>query len=1081
MAQRVPEAEKRLVYSLKEEDGSTMPKRLKQGRLPFQPLGGKPLTPLNNTASRKRKLSGNDSPNTKAKQPKLPDLKTSGEKVKPSVNDDNEVSSTSSSEAEHSTVNSTKSKTGKANLLEKFVRREDEISSTNEVIDLTESVDENDPKENSPVKVRSPRKSAPKSPKIILEKLKFKAEPTNFSRKLVFDKEDAVKNGGDKSGEGTPHDKDESAVENVSMECVASSDKEEIDKTAEGKESISTVVVESESESPNSSECETSVSPSLTPEKAEGCGSLSDSKTPANKAHLSSTSTPQTPASLNTSRNSADGATPLTSDKKKRSTGKKQQEKSALRQRVKDEKEKQKQEAKEQKEKERLEKKQKRDEEKAEKERAKKEEKEKKEKERLEKKEQLEKEKQVKLQQKEEEKQKKLEKINAKLEEKRLKEEEKKQKEELKQKEEEEKLRQAEKRKAAFTSFFMKPKAITSTKVTKAEDNLFIPFELKKDMTLAPVMRKKLSEEDRQHLESIVSCQKAVETTYLSELHQGDRKPPRTNRVLRKKKEIEQEVELLVHDSETVKKVTHAVKLLQFHTDNRPPYYGTWRKKVKGLSPRNPWKKDEKVFDYEVDSDEEWEEEEPGESLSDSNGEEEEGEEEDEGDDDGWMVPHGYLSEDEGCQDDEDVTPEVLKARQRAKAQAWEAELKAKKQVLPPLHLGCHWLDRPCVNDEHLKIFRDFEMVFLRSSPIETLISCPTLGDTGDKYGDAPSSKSSPTSKGCRKRALPEEAMPDLIRLLHGNHFGIKKLVREFRLYWKQKSSDANLSLDESRIDNEDKALNDSIMDMSANLNDSVLKAEEPVAEGVETTEQEPMQTESQEKMEEDGSGKKHDSSSVSEEASDSCVSKRQLEMKILAIAVREKREGKKPCWYVSDSVLKQYSMEDLSLDNAWVYVSGDMVKKAEKKTLTPSAEKNTKARDVGKPADVASDVDSCTTPHKGKEAGSTDSTTPKVWKSKKENSAKKTPKDQPSIMAFAKKAAGAEKAKPSEKKGDSNKPSEKIGNSNDKTTENGSKVYEKTVSVDNKNTEATTDQTEKPADAQSVQEMEDDDCIILD
>jgi hypothetical protein len=45
-----------------------------------------------------------------------------------------------------------------------------------------------------------------------------------------------------------------------------------------------------------------------------------------------------------------------------------------------------------------------------------------------------------------------------------------------------------------------------------------------------------------------------------------------------------------VHDSEAVKKVTHAVKLLQFHTDYRPPYYGTWRKKPT-LSARNPFRK----------------------------------------------------------------------------------------------------------------------------------------------------------------------------------------------------------------------------------------------------------------------------------------------------------------------------------------------------------------------------------------------------------------------------------------------------------------------------------------------------------
>jgi hypothetical protein len=57
------------------------------------------------------------------------------------------------------------------------------------------------------------------------------------------------------------------------------------------------------------------------------------------------------------------------------------------------------------------------------------------------------------------------------------------------------------------------------------------------------------------------------------------------------------------------------------------------------------------VLDYEFDSDDEWEEEEPGESVSSaSEGEESGGEESggEEGEEDGFFVPHGYLSEDEG-------------------------------------------------------------------------------------------------------------------------------------------------------------------------------------------------------------------------------------------------------------------------------------------------------------------------------------------------------------------------------------------------------------------------------------------------
>jgi chromatin assembly factor 1 subunit A len=57
-----------------------------------------------------------------------------------------------------------------------------------------------------------------------------------------------------------------------------------------------------------------------------------------------------------------------------------------------------------------------------------------------------------------------------------------------------------------------------------------------------------------------------------------------------------------------------------------------------------------------VDSDLEWEEEEPGENLSDAEVEDDADEEkaDDDEEDDGFFVPHGYLSEGEGCEDDDD-------------------------------------------------------------------------------------------------------------------------------------------------------------------------------------------------------------------------------------------------------------------------------------------------------------------------------------------------------------------------------------------------------------------------------------------
>ncbi|XP_059628601.1 chromatin assembly factor 1 subunit FAS1 isoform X2 [Cornus florida] len=100
-------------------------------------------------------------------------------------------------------------------------------------------------------------------------------------------------------------------------------------------------------------------------------------------------------------------------------------------------------------------------------------------------------------------------------------------------------------------------------------------------------------------------------------------------------------------------------QLLQFDKNNRPAFYGIWPKKSQVVGPRHPFEKDAEL-DYDIDSDEEWEEEEPGENLSDCEMDDdkeslEEGcskaDDEDESED-GFFVPDGYLSENEGVQVD---------------------------------------------------------------------------------------------------------------------------------------------------------------------------------------------------------------------------------------------------------------------------------------------------------------------------------------------------------------------------------------------------------------------------------------------
>ncbi|KAI3411718.1 uncharacterized protein J3R85_017677 [Psidium guajava] len=106
-----------------------------------------------------------------------------------------------------------------------------------------------------------------------------------------------------------------------------------------------------------------------------------------------------------------------------------------------------------------------------------------------------------------------------------------------------------------------------------------------------------------------------------------------------------------------MRKCVRRKQLLQFDKSHRPAFYGIWPAKSGAVGPRHPLRKDPDL-DYDVDSDEEWEEEDPGESLSDCDKDDEESLDEgcskadEEESADGFFVPDGYLSENEGVQVD---------------------------------------------------------------------------------------------------------------------------------------------------------------------------------------------------------------------------------------------------------------------------------------------------------------------------------------------------------------------------------------------------------------------------------------------
>ncbi|XP_033120744.1 chromatin assembly factor 1 subunit A-like [Anneissia japonica] len=497
-------------------------------------------------------------------------------------------------------------------------------------------------------------------------------------------------------------------------------------------------------------------------------------------------------------------------------------------------------------------------------------EKERKEKEKQAKKQKEEEEKQEIMRVKEEEKKKKQAIIEAKLEEKRKKEDEKqKQIEEEKRINEEKKLKK-EKQEKAFRNFFTKAPECSTIKEKWSENvscGPFAAFELKEGMMLAPRVRRVIDEDKKKELKEAINNQ-TLTASYLNDIKCNGFKPGKD---VKTAVTSSSDTQVIPDGKQLVK-----CKFLYFHDNYRPAFYGTMRKTSKKINPRNPFAMDE-ILDYEVDSDEEWEE--PGESLSNSEGEDDPASDDDE-DDDGFFVPHGYLSEDEGGNDCEDGIKK-LKEKQAAKAQAWEAGLKKKIETLTPVLIGPVWEgERNDTQSKHWKALQQFAAIVLVNTPIPTSYSQLSSTDITE-HSATGECENKHTLK---RKGVPKEAMPDLIRLVHGNTAGIKALSRSFREFWDQKNNDSTKNETDDSSHVVAGSSNERGPSPVNNLADNPTRPSTPSIE------------------------------------CDFSISARQMKLKINKIAVREKRNGyDRECWYVDEEILKKYNLMDLPVPNTTV------------------------------------------------------------------------------------------------------------------------------------------------------------------
>ncbi|XP_018345233.1 PREDICTED: chromatin assembly factor 1 subunit A-like [Trachymyrmex septentrionalis] len=404
--------------------------------------------------------------------------------------------------------------------------------------------------------------------------------------------------------------------------------------------------------------------------------------------------------------------------------------------------------------------------------------------------------------------------IEQKQKEKEAKEEERKKREEAKEEEkrkkEEERLEaERKKQKAAsnFASFFVSKKqevkSVEEESVIRVKN--FMPFEIKADMRIAPICRRKLTEHDKLLFDNKCNVDLDKIELYLEDIKKG-RILPRTSSKTWPLETKEDEVILLDDDNDSSSNIItnthnlekHRPKLLQFNENRRPPYWGTWRKRSSIISSRRPFAKDKKLFEYEIDSDDEWEEEEPGESLKgsdDEKDEKEENPEENEYDiDNEFMVPHGYLSDEEAQADEEemeDMSPQTQKMKLKILGKQFEAERNAKTHKLKPKIIGCIWQGPGNLFPESIspkvKEFLSARQAWVNNIPIILPLSSSPEEDTSTNI-ECKTPGQQQSVKGSKKTKFPDEALPDLIRLVHGNRHGRHILMREFMTFWSKKS-----------------------------------------------------------------------------------------------------------------------------------------------------------------------------------------------------------------------------------------------------------------------------------------------------
>lgn len=197
-----------------------------------------------------------------------------------------------------------------------------------------------------------------------------------------------------------------------------------------------------------------------------------------------------------------------------------------------------------------------------------------------------------------------------------------------------------------------------------------------------------------------------------------------------------------------------------------------------------------------MDSDEEWEEEEPGESLHGSDSEKEKDIEEDDYEvDNDFFVPHGHLSDEEMQQMDDEINednhPEAQKAKLKILQQEFAAEMKKKTEKIKPRLIGCIWMNGDedengfSKSGEMDKKYHCSDIIWRILKAREMMTSEESIKLENDLEPEVAEldEKISVQVKAPIRVKFVESSIKDLIRLIHGNTNSKRFIIKEFQAY----------------------------------------------------------------------------------------------------------------------------------------------------------------------------------------------------------------------------------------------------------------------------------------------------------